>query len=143
MLTKSKLLAGLQCEKRLFLQVHRSELEDCEAGFVAIQFGNELGEHARRLFPGGRLIDHVYDREAVLRETADCLAQEPYRALSELAFQAGGLFVRAFAALLDPETTGERRDRLQRRRLEYCARDTEAMVRLAHFLQGCGAPVAA
>src|SRR5262245_16483722 len=54
-LSKSKLLAFRQCPKRLWLEVHRPELQveaaETEARFQA---GHEVGEIARRLYdPNG------------------------------------------------------------------------------------------
>ena len=54
-LSKSKIMAGLQCSKRLWLQTHRPDLaqDDNQQAYAA---GNELGAAARRLYPDGQLI---------------------------------------------------------------------------------------
>jgi hypothetical protein len=53
-LSKSRITAGLQCGKRLWLAVHRPDLEaygdDAQRRFVA---GHGVGEVARELYPGG------------------------------------------------------------------------------------------
>ena len=57
-LSKSRITAGLQCGKRLWLAIHRPELEvygaDTQRRFAA---GHDVGEVARELYGGGELID--------------------------------------------------------------------------------------
>lgn len=54
-LSKSKLLAFLQCRKRLWLEVHRPELRDDSGAQARFQTGHTVGDLARRLFdPEGR-----------------------------------------------------------------------------------------
>jgi hypothetical protein len=50
-------------------------------GYAALRFGNEVGELARTLFPGGRLIEYSDDSRAALRDSADAFAREPQGAL--------------------------------------------------------------
>ena len=54
-LSKSKFVAGCQCLKRLYLQVHQPELgaEPDDAADAIIAQGREVGMLARKLFPGG------------------------------------------------------------------------------------------
>jgi hypothetical protein len=54
-LSKSKYMAGVQCLKRLYLQVCQPELaaEPEGAAEAIIQRGHDVGMLARRLFPGG------------------------------------------------------------------------------------------
>ncbi len=54
-LSKSKFVAGCQCLKRLYLQVHQPELaaEPDAAADAIIEQGREVGMLARQLFPGG------------------------------------------------------------------------------------------
>ena len=58
-LSKSKILAGLQCLKRLYLEVHHGERAEVgkqpQRPFAS---GHEVGEVAQRLHPGGILIQH-------------------------------------------------------------------------------------
>ena len=51
---KSKFVAGCQCLKRLYLQVHEPELtaEPDSATEAIIEQGREVGRLARPLFPG-------------------------------------------------------------------------------------------
>ena len=71
MLSKSKYLAGLQCELRVWNQVHAKDLAPPPDAATQALFdaGTEVGEHARGLFPGGVLVDEPAWRhsEAVRR----------------------------------------------------------------------------
>jgi hypothetical protein len=54
-ISKSKFVAGCQCLKRLYFQVHQPELaaEPGNAADAIIEQGREVGMLARKLFPGG------------------------------------------------------------------------------------------
>jgi hypothetical protein len=54
-LSKTKFVAGCQCLKRLYLQVHQPKLaaEPDGATDAIIEQGREVGLLARQLFPGG------------------------------------------------------------------------------------------
>src|SRR5437899_11141365 len=58
-ISKSKFVAGVQCLKRLYLQVHQPELaaQPDAAGEAIIEQGREVGLLARQLFPGGVEVD--------------------------------------------------------------------------------------
>ena len=75
-LSKSRITAGLQCGKRLWLAVHRPELEaysaDTQRRFAA---GHGVGEVARELYPGGVLIGEGASLSQALRETEQALAR--------------------------------------------------------------------
>jgi hypothetical protein len=75
-LSKSKFLSGLQCLKRLYLQVHQPGLatEPDEHQQAILDMGTEVGELARRRVPGGVLVEagHRHAPEA-LRRTAELL----------------------------------------------------------------------
>jgi hypothetical protein len=63
-LSKSKFVAGVQCLKRLYLQVHQPELagEIDEGQAVRFEQGHEVGVLAQAAFPGGVLVDSdVFD----------------------------------------------------------------------------------
>lgn len=92
-LSKSKIMAGLQCPKRLWLQTYRRDLisDDNQQAYAV---GNELGEAARRLYPEGQLIEHVFDIPMALAETQAALANQPHIPLFEAAFQFDGVVVR-------------------------------------------------
>jgi hypothetical protein len=58
-LSKSKFIAGLQCLKRLYLEVHQPELasEPDEQSKAVFEQGHEVGRWAHKMFPGGVLIE--------------------------------------------------------------------------------------
>src|ERR671923_2592537 len=89
-LSKSKFLSGLQCHKRLYLEIHAPELatEPDEQTQAILDNGTELGELARRLFPGGVLVD--FDRsglEQALAMTRRLVADETVPAIFEATFK--------------------------------------------------------
>jgi hypothetical protein len=95
-LSKSRLVAYKQCPKRLWLQTFRRELaQQSEAVENRMAQGNLVGAAAQRLYPEGRLIGHVKDLSAALRETAEALAQPGDVTLFEPALRCDDVLVRA------------------------------------------------
>ena len=95
-LSKSRITAGLQCGKRLWLAVHRPELEaytaDAQRRSAA---GHGIGQIARELYPGGVLIGDGASLSQALRETEDALAQPGDVTLYEATFRHKGVLIRA------------------------------------------------
>ena len=60
----------------------------------------------------------------------------PELAYDDLDVANGGMAQDAFAEMMDPETTDERRGQLYNSLLKYCERDTLAMVRIANYFEG-------
>jgi len=58
-LSKSRFIAGWQCLKRLYLEVHQPELvgELDEQSMAAFEQGHEVGRCAQKMFPGGVLVE--------------------------------------------------------------------------------------
>lgn len=109
-LSKSKLLAFLQCPKRLWLEVHRPDLVQISASTQAsFNVGYQVGDIARRLYdPNGKgqLIDPQSEGfdVAFARSTALLSSSDP---IFEAGFAAGGAL--AFADVLLPvEQEGKR-----------------------------------
>lgn len=96
-LSKSRFLAGLQCEKRLYLDIHAPELATSPdtATQAMLDMGIEVGSLARRRVPGGVLVtaDHRHSAEA-LRETAALLHDLTVPAIYEGAFEYDDILVR-------------------------------------------------
>jgi len=92
-LSKSKFMAGLQCPKRLWLQVHKPELSPDISHTMPILNGNEVGEMARRLNPG-ILIEYDNGLGAALEETRRLVADPNVQAIHEATFSHGGILVR-------------------------------------------------
>lgn len=104
-LSKSKIVAGLQCERRLWLETYRRDAVEVSAGAQAVfDAGNEVGEIARRLFGPGVLVGHVSKPDTAVDETATLLATRPRQTLFEAAFRYSGVLVRA--DVLQPATRG-------------------------------------
>lgn len=59
----------------------------------------------------------------------------PELAYDNLEVANGGMAQEAFAEIMLPETTPERRQQLHNALLLYCERDTLAMVRIAHYFE--------
>ncbi|BFU96641.1 MAG: conserved protein of unknown function [Nitrospira sp.] len=96
-LSKSKFLAGLQCLKRLYLEIHRPYLATPpdSATQALLDMGQEIGLVAQRRFPGGVLVAAgVRQREAALARTAALLEDPSVPAIFEAAFECDGVFVR-------------------------------------------------
>jgi hypothetical protein len=95
-LSKSKILAGWQCQKRLWLSVH-----DPGKGHItpsmerAFQVGHEVGDLARRLFPGGVLIGHDQELSKALEDSARVAARPGPFTLYEGTFRHEGVLIRA------------------------------------------------
>ena len=96
-LSKSKFLSGLQCLKRVYLEVHHPQLATApDASTQAIlDMGTEIGTLARQRFPGGVLVTAGYrQREAALAHTAELLQDPAVPAIFEGAFLHDGVLVR-------------------------------------------------
>ncbi len=94
-ISKSKFVAGCQCPKRLYLQVHQPELaaEPDAASEAVMEQGREVGLLARRLFPGGvEVCEHSLDQ--AIRTTRELVANPEIPALFEAAFERDGVVVR-------------------------------------------------
>lgn len=95
-LSKSRFVAGLQCEKQLWWRVHDSsapELVPDDAQERIFARGHRVGAVARQHVPGGVLIDlpHV-DIDGRVAATANAIAGGA-RVVYEASFLAGGVFV--------------------------------------------------
>jgi predicted RecB family nuclease len=88
-------MAGVQCLKRLYWQVHEPELGGVpDAAAVAImEQGREVGKLARQLFAGGVEVPFG-DPEQAIRTTRELIANPEVPAIFEAAFEDGGVFVR-------------------------------------------------
>lgn len=96
-LSKSKYLSGLQCLKRVYLEIHYPQLAAApDASTQAIlDMGTAIGELARRRFPGGVLVTAGHrQREAALAQTAELVQDPTVPAIFEGAFLHDGVLVR-------------------------------------------------
>lgn len=94
-ITKSRLLSGLRCPKRLWLLACHPELSQPSAtSNLTIANGIEIGNMARINYLGGVLIGHVEQPELAVEETGNLIARTPDVPLFEAAFSHGGVLVR-------------------------------------------------
>ena len=95
-LSKSKIIAGRQCPKRLWLEVHRRELGVYSAQTEAVfASGHRVGAVARSLRPGGILIESQENLSQALRDTEEALRDGADVTLFEPAFRYRDVLVRA------------------------------------------------
>jgi hypothetical protein len=95
-LSKSRVLSGWQCRKRLWLEIHAPEHGRYSAATErAFRIGHEVGELAQRLFPGGTLIGHDTELSAALAQTAELVARPGPLTLYEGTFRHEGVLIRA------------------------------------------------
>ncbi len=96
-ISKSKFVAGCQCPKRLYWQVHQPGLaaEPDAATEAAMEQGREVGMLARHMFPGGV---EVGGRLAeAIRTTRELVANPEVPAIFEGVFEHDGVLVRVDA----------------------------------------------
>jgi len=94
-LSKSKYIAGCQCLKRLYLQVHQPKLaaEPDDSAESIIEQGREVGMLARQLFPGGVEVRSTRLDQAI-RATKELVANAEVPAIFEGVFEGDGVLVR-------------------------------------------------
>jgi hypothetical protein len=94
-ISKSKILLGIQCPKRLFLEIHHPELAE-EPGHLNLKFsmGLQAGEAARKLYPNGKMIENNDDLSLALEETRYLIYNFPNLPLFEASFEHNGILIR-------------------------------------------------
>jgi hypothetical protein len=94
-ISKSRFVAGCQCLKRLYWQVHEPALAGtADAAAVAImEQGREVGKLVRQLFPGGVEV-RSGDPEWAIRMTRELVANPEVPAIFEGLFEHDGVLVR-------------------------------------------------
>jgi hypothetical protein len=94
-LSKSRFVAGCQCLKRLFLQVHHPELIEPDGSNKAvIDQGRHVGLLARHLFPGGVEVEASGGLTQAVRITRELLANPEIPAIFEGAFEHNNVIVK-------------------------------------------------
>ena len=94
-ISKSEFVAGCQCLKRVYFQVHQPELaaERDAAAEAIIEQGREVGMLARQLFPGGVEV-HNEGLDKAIRATRELTTNREVPAIFEGTFEHGGMLVR-------------------------------------------------
>ena len=94
-LSKSKIMAGRQCEKRLWLKVYRSHLieygSDVEHRFAV---GDDVNEVARAQYPDGVLVSYDRGANAAVEHTQRLLSEQPGTPIFEATFKVHDVLVR-------------------------------------------------
>lgn len=95
-LSKSRFMAGFQCLKRLYFQVHRPSLaaETDQSVTAALESGREVGELARKAFPGGVLAETASNQPSEnIRRTEQLFGDDGIPAVFEGTFQHDNILV--------------------------------------------------
>ena len=95
-LSKSRYVAGVQCLKRLYWQVHEPELAaqpDAATEAIMAQ-GQEVGLLARQLFPGGVEVGSDGGLDQAIRTTKELIANPEVPAIFEGTFEHQGVIVK-------------------------------------------------
>ncbi|GMT38696.1 hypothetical protein NHP20013_07790 [Helicobacter bizzozeronii] len=94
MLSKSKFVKGMQCSKLLWLDKHRKEaLQTSPAFLKKAQSGQEVGQLARDLFPGGKEIVYNPDDMASMASRTKELINQGVKIIYEATFEYQGILV--------------------------------------------------
>ena len=96
-LSKTRVLAGLQCAKRLYLQLTAPQLAEAPDAALEFRFaqGHEVGLLAQRAFPGGVALEAGRDRlEEALAQTAALMRDPSVPAIFEATVRHDDVLVR-------------------------------------------------
>ena len=96
-LSKSKYVSGLQCHKRLYLEIHAPDLatDHDEETQARLDAGTDVGEVARRRFPRGVLVDCDHGNLTLaLRRTEELLNNPRIPAIFEATLKFENVLVR-------------------------------------------------
>jgi uncharacterized protein DUF2779 len=96
-LSKSKYVSGLQCHKRLYLEIYTPELATIpdERTQAVLDAGTDVGEVARRCFPRGVLVDCGHGNLTLaLRRTEELLNNPRIPAIFEATLKFDNVLVR-------------------------------------------------
>ena len=76
-LSKSKIMSGLQCPKKLYYAVNNPELlpEMPQGAQMRFEQGNEVGQEARKRVPNGVLIEFAAHQDIALAKTQEAIDQ--------------------------------------------------------------------
>ena len=96
-LSKSLFIRGLQCHKSLYLHKYHSELKDkvSESQEAIFQAGYEVGDYAKKIFPGGTEIvyeENNYDEQLELTRSE---IEKGTNTIYEAAFSYDNIFIKA------------------------------------------------
>ena len=143
-LSKRRVLAGLQCHKRLYLQLTAPDLAAAPSiaqNFIREQ-GHEVGRLARQEFPGGVAVDAAPDRlDVALMRTAALVRDPGVPAIFEATFRHDDVLVRV--DVLVRAADGRWRLMEVKSATGVRAHDLTDVAIQRHVLAGCGLKVEA
>lgn len=84
-LTKTNILAGIQCHKHLHLSIYHPELAEHNES-PAVVTGKVVGEHARREYPGGVLVQRWMSPVNPFAQTMELLNDRSVSTIFEAGF---------------------------------------------------------
>jgi predicted RecB family nuclease len=96
-LSKSRFVAGHQCLKRVYLQIHEPDLacDTDEKTQAVMEQGHEVGRWAQQMFPGGLLIEAGHeDIGKALEQTERAMADKHLPAVFEATFVHDNILAR-------------------------------------------------
>jgi hypothetical protein len=109
-LTKSRYIAGLQCPRRLWLLVHEPLPYEEPAPGSPMDIGQQVGQKAHLLFPGGaRIEEEPWQHAEAVTHTAALMSDAHVPAIFEAAFEYEDIRIRVdVLERLTPGTWGLR-----------------------------------
>jgi hypothetical protein len=145
-LSKSRFLAALQCEKRLYLHVHKPEwaTPPDAAARAMLAMGSEIGALARRRFRGGTLVDVSYQRaKDAVDTTSELIADPSVSAIFEGALYFDHVLVRVDVLERLPGPDGATRWRLIEVKASTRVKDVHVddVAIQCYVARGAGVPV--
>ena len=99
LLTKSLLVSGLQCTKKLWLDVHQPLKQDLHIFYI----GNRFGEFARTQYGPGVDLTGNLDASSAIAQTQSALNSLKVQVIYEAAFLHNDTFVRVDVLIRRPE----------------------------------------
>jgi len=95
-LSKSKVVLGLQCEKALYLTIHKRELagEVSESQQMIFDQGHEVGIFAQKQFPDGVLVDAAFNETKKALEQTKKAIESGALAIIEATFEHENVLVK-------------------------------------------------
>ena len=91
LLSKSKIISGIQCHKKLWLETHVKQ-DPLESHLFAL--GNRFGEFARTHFGEGVNLDGMMNRDEIFSITKSAITDPMVRVIYEAAFEYQNVLVR-------------------------------------------------
>ena len=91
LLSKSKIISGIQCHKKLWLETHVKQ-DILESHLFAL--GNRFGEFARTYYGNGVNLDGKSNKDEIFNKTNSALLDPKVNVIYEAAFEYDNILVR-------------------------------------------------